>query len=204
MFKYILPLSLLASLTLAGPVPQSPNEIRPLLVGAGIPKVELKNPAGEPVELSSLVSEKPTLLIFYRGGWCPYCMRHLAALQTIEHELLAQGMQIVAVSADRPEKLKAVQTENKLNYLLLSDNDMNAARAFGIAFQVPEETVRKYREEYKIDLEADSGRTHHQLPVPAVFLIGSDGRIAFVHVNPDYRSRLDPQLILAAARTLAE
>ncbi len=74
-----------------------------------------------------------------------------------------------------------------------------AAKAFGITFKVPDELVAKYKSDYQIDLEAASGQNHHLLPHPAVFIVGRDGIIRFAHVNPDYKSRLDPAEILKAA-----
>jgi peroxiredoxin len=82
---------------------------------------------------------------------------------------------------------------------LLSDAQMNAARAFGIAFRVDDATVQKYKE-YNIDLEAASGATHHELPVPAVFIIDRNGVIRFAHWDPDYKVRMKGEEILAAAR----
>ena len=52
----------------ADPAP-SAAEIRPLLIGARVPAVELKNSAGESVDLLAAVAKKPTVLILYRGGW---------------------------------------------------------------------------------------------------------------------------------------
>lgn len=76
---------------------------------------------------------------------------------------------------------------------------MNAAKAFGLAFRVPAETVDRYKG-FGIDLEARSGQPHHLLPVPAVFVLDEDARIQFQYVNPDYRVRIPAKLVLEAAR----
>ncbi|MBK8550829.1 MAG: hypothetical protein IPL53_07105 [Ignavibacteria bacterium] len=75
---------------------------------------------------------------------------------------------------------------------------MNAALQFGIAFKVADEIIEKYKS-YDIDLEASSGKEHHLLPVPSVFILGTDGIISFEYVNPNYKIRLDPDVLLAAA-----
>ncbi len=126
----------------------------------------------------------------------------MGELQEIEDELLALGCQVIAVSPDRPGKQRDTAVEEGVGYLLCSDSDMRAARAMGIAFQVEESLVRKYKESFDIDLEADSGRDHHQLPVPAVFLVDREGVLHFVYANPDYRVRLQPELLLQAARSM--
>jgi peroxiredoxin len=107
----------------------------------------------------------------------------------------------VALSADRPEKLGDSRKKHDLSYTLLSDHEMNAARAFGIAFQVDDETFEEYKG-YGIDLEETSGETHHLLPVPSVFLIDKGRVVRFVHYDPDYQQRLENQALLEAARKL--
>ncbi len=172
----------------------------PLAVGAGIPDVAVLSVTGEPVKLRELVATKPAVLIFYRGGWCPYCMRHLAALAEVEDQIVAAGFQLLAISPDQPSKLAETPNRDKLHYTLLSDSSVEAARAFGITFQVPDETVSNYKNDYKIDLEAASGQTHHLLPHPSVFIVDTVGKVRFAHVDPDYKKRLTPEQILAAIK----
>lgn len=184
----VFPLSLMAQ----------PNST-PLKGGDPIPNVALKTDTGETVSLQKLVSEKPSVLIFYRGGWCPYCTWHLQGLAEIEKDLLAAGYQLIAISTDQPSKLREKPDLQKLNYTLLSDSSMDAAKGFGIAFEVDAATREKYKG-YGIDLEAASGQTHHLLPHPSVYVVGADGVIRFAYVNKDYKVRLEPEKILEAAR----
>ena len=83
---------------------------------------------------------------------------------------------------------------------LLSDSDMDAARAFGLAFKVDDALVETYKTQYGIDLEASSGRTHHELPVPAAYVVDQAGMIRFAFVNPDYKVRVDSEKLLDEAR----
>jgi peroxiredoxin len=167
-----------------------------------IPDVTVLNAASEPVKLRELVATKPTVVIFYRGGWCPYCMRHLASLAQVEDKIVKAGFQLLAISADQPSKLAETPNREKLGYTLFSDDSMEAAKAFGIAFEVPNETVKKYKDNYKIDLEAASGRTHHLLPHPSVFIVDTTGTVRFAHVNPDYKKRLTPDGIMTAIQAV--
>lgn len=171
----------------------------PLKVGDSIPDVKLRTEDDKEVSLRKLVSEKPTVLIFYRGGWCPFCNRHLQSLAGMEDDLNKAGVQLLAISMDQPAKLKATPDREKLHYRLLSDSDAAAAKAFGIAFKVDDATVEKYKG-YGINLDAASGNDHHILPHPAVFVADTSGKIHFAHVNPDYKVRLEPKKILEAAR----
>lgn len=90
---------------------------------------------------------------------------------------------------------------HQLGYRLFSDSRLEAAKAYGIAFQVDAETVARYAG-FNIDLEAASGESHHQLPVPSVFVY-VDGRMTFQYVNPDHRIRMPADVLLAALRAFA-
>ena len=173
--------------------------LRPLMIGEEIPDLKLKDSGGKEIRLRAVAEEQPLVLIFYRGSWCPYCNLHLAQLQKIDPQLRGLGYRIIAISPDLPENLKTSIDKNELTYTLLSDSTMAAAKAFGLAFTVDDTTLTKYAE-YGIDLESASGEKHHMLPVPAVFLVGTDGVVDFVYANPDYKKRIDSEVLLAAAK----
>jgi len=188
-------------------VPFSAEEVSPLPVGTTVPKVQIRAASGESYSTHEVLGKEPTILIFYRGGWCPYCNTHLGRLATIEDELVALGFKIVAVSPDSPEtirknneKLKESGVEASTHYQIYSDSKMNLAKAFGLAFKVDDETVSMYKEKYQIDLEGDSGETHHLLPVPAAYVIDAAGTITFRYFNPDYKQRVEIDTLLAAAK----
>lgn len=188
------------SLSLAAQqVPDSPTEVTPLLINSIIPDVSVKTIDGEDQKLRSIVAEKPTLLIFYRGGWCPYCSRHMAELQKIEDQIVEMGYQILAVSVDKPEILKKTLSDVELSYTLLSDSPADVMKAFGVAFRVDDATVTRYKS-IGIDLEESSGHDHHILPAPAVFILNQEGIVKFQYVNPDYKQRIDGDVLLAAAK----
>jgi peroxiredoxin len=196
------PLILLTTLALAFTV--NPVTAEPLKQGDMIPDVTVQTADDKPVHLKKLAAQGPTVLIFYRGGWCPYCNTHLSALLDIQDDLKTAGVQMFAISIDQPSKLKETPKYDEFSYTLMSDADAEAAEAFGLAFTVPDELVVKYKTEYGIDLEAASGQTHHKLPHPAVYVVSADGIIQFAYVNEDYKVRLESQKVLAAARAAAK
>ena len=122
----------------------------------------------------------------------------MGQLHEIESKLTAIGVQGIGIAPDRPEKLRESIAKHKLGFPLLSDAQMLGAQAFGVAYRLDEPTLQQLKQ-YAIDVEAASGEKHHQLPVPAVFLVGTNGLIRFQYVNPDYRVRLEPELLLRAA-----
>jgi peroxiredoxin len=102
----------------------------------------------------------------------------------------------VGISPDKPEHLRNTISKYQLGFALLFDRTMAASKAFGVAFNVVDKD-----EDYYAKLERASGETHYMLPVPAVFIVGTDGVIKFQYVDPNYRVRLDPELLIAAARS---
>ncbi len=188
----------LSSSSIAQTIPDSPSKVNPILINSSIPDVSLKNIDGEDVVLKELVAQQPTMIVFYRGGWCPYCTKHMAELQQIEKEIVEMGYQILAISVDRPEALKKTLTDVELTYTLLSDSPADALKGFGVAYTLDSQTVERYKN-YGIDIEKDSGYDHHILPAPAVFLIDTEGTVKFQYVNPDHRERINGDILLAAA-----
>jgi len=163
------------------------------------PEFEVQTVEGELLRFDPENMEKPLVVTFFRGGWCPYCNLHLSEMRKAEEELLAMGFDIWFISIDQPSVLYASLDEPDIGYTILSDSKLHATRAFGLAFRMPDDLVERYLE-WDIDIEAASGETHHVLPAPGTFLIGTDGIITFEYTNPNYKARLHPDVLLTAAR----
>lgn len=176
-------------------LPEKAEDISPLLVGESIPDALIKAPDGSEHQVLDIISQKPTVLLFYRGGWCPYCNAHLAEIQDAESEIIKQGYQIVAISPDSPENLQLSAEKYKLNYSLYSDDSGKLSKAIGIAFKAPER--------YTGMLSKKSGGLNEGfLPVPSVFITDIDGKIWFEYISPDYKTRLNAGLLLAVLKNL--
>lgn len=183
-------------------VPDNPTDVRPLPVGAKAPDFAVRTTAGALRHFGADSYSKPTVLIFYRGGWCPYCNTQLSDLHLVESKLRDRGFEIVFISTDRPELLYSSLKAADIHYTLLSDSRLEAAQAFHIAYHLSDATLAKQRE-YGVDLEATTGTRLHQLPVPSVFIIDTSGTIRFVYSNPDYTIRLGANALWAAAEPVA-
>jgi len=183
-------------------VPSDPAQVVPLPVGATIPAVVVRNADGTERRIGPGPLTRPMVLIFYRGGWCPYCNRHLGALKQVEPDLLKLGYELLFLSADRPELLYSSLKERDIHYTLLSDASMSAARMYHVAYHLDAAAMAMYGE-HGVDLEAASGQRHHELPVPAVFIIDRSGVIRFEYANPDYTTRIAPETLLEAAQQVA-
>ncbi|GGF34960.1 peroxiredoxin-like family protein [Echinicola rosea] len=200
-FKKLFVLASMATLLLqsayAQEVPADPTDISPLLIGERIPESTVKDPDGNVQSLQELISEQATVLIFYRGGWCPYCNKHLAELQAVEQDILDMGYQILAISPDAPEQLKTTMDKNELTYSLFSDNDLKVTKAFGLAFQAPD----RYQ---KMLFKASAAQNPGELPVPAVFVLDKEGTILFEYINPNYDSRMSGKMLRAVLESLQD
>jgi len=167
-----------------------------------VPDATLQALNGKNVSLTNILKRKRTVLIFYRGGWCPYCNAHLSDLVTIEKQVTDRGFQIIAISPDTPSELNKTLTKDHLNYKLFSDSSAEAMKKFGVAYRLDDPTFTKMRDSFGVDLEKSSGQTHHILPVPSVFVVGKDGKIVYVHSNPDYKVRLKGSEILSVIASM--
>lgn len=175
-------------------LPQKPQDVSPLLVSEKIPAVSLFDPSGNTVDLTALLKEKPSILLFYRGGWCPYCTRQLADVATVQQDLEQMGYQVIAISPDRPEKFEATGKKASGSIRLLSDGNGELSRAMGIAFAAPANYEKILKD------NADPAF----LPVPAVFIVNEEGTILFEYINPDYKVRMPAALLKMNAAYFAE
>jgi len=183
-------------------IAESAAEVMPLLNGQFAPKTTLKMADGSPVSLQALTMQKPTIVLFYRGGWCPYCNEQLAQLKEIESDLVALGYQILAISPETPQRLQEQKLETEFLVTLLSDSDLNTIRQFGVGFYLDAATELKYKA-YGIALtKDDNGKS--VLPAPSIFILNNKGQVLFNYVNPDYKVRPSADLVLAVAKTLKQ
>ncbi len=201
----VLGLLLCATQSFADGVAKDAESVTPLLPGLSAPAFTARDTQGEAFEFKPDALEKPVALVFYRGGWCPYCNTQLGQLREAEAELQNMGFDILFVSADLPEKLRASLKEENADvpYTLLSDSSMEIAQSYGVAFDVDEE-YRLWLLGLGKDIEEASGEKHHILPVPTIYLIDTRGVIQFQYSNPNYKVRLHPDVLLAAARVLRD
>ena len=187
----------------AGELATSATSVRPLLLGNEAPDVALMTLEGKETSLWKQMDGKPAILVFYRGGWCPYCNIQLSDLRLILRDVEALGYKVIAISPDRPQELAKTLSKDKLEYTLLSDSKADALKAFGIGFVVDQATIAKYQVN-GIDLEKSSGEQHHALPVPSVFIVDREHILQFSFTHPDFRVRVPGSVILAAAKAISE
>ena len=190
------------------PIAATADEIRPLTVGQDAPRFTVESVDGEAFDFDPRELDNPTIVIVFRGGWCPYCNMYLSELRHVIPKIDDMGVDVLFLSGDRSDLLYsslAADTQADIDgfdYRIYSDADANAAVAFGIAFRASEKTIQR-RYEKGQDIERSSMAQHGVLPVPAVFAIDTDGVIRFAYSNADYKVSVPADELLYVATTMA-
>ena len=177
-------------------------EATALGVGATAPDFTLPNVDGTSVRLSDLLGHGPVVVVFYRGGWCPYCNLQLRAYQRLLPQLKASGASLVAISPQLPDGSLSTREKGNLEFPVLSDVGLVVAKAFGVAYEVPP-AVQAMSLGFGNDLAVKNGTGGWMLPIPATYVIARDARVALAHVDADYTVRLEPDAVLATLAQLS-
>lgn len=175
-----------------------------LQVGDAAPDFVLPTSDGRNLRLHAALRKGPVVLVFYRGGWCPYCNLHLRGFQKLLPQFQAAGAQLIAISPELPDHTLTTREKAEQAFPVLSDVGLSTARAYQISFEVPTAMVDLYAANGKalVNANGESGAT--ALPMPATFVIRADNqRIAFAQVDADYTRRAEPLEVLAVVKKLA-
>ena len=157
---------------------------------------------GRPFDLGEAAGGRPVVLIFYRGGWCPYCNTTLRAYGEALPRIEAAGGTLIAVTPERPDHASETARTNQARFAVAVDEGNRFGKSLGLVSALPQ-TLRPLYQEIGIDLPAQYGDESHELPLPATFVLAPSGRIAFAHVDADFTRRADPQDVVAALERLA-
>jgi len=177
-------------------------DICPIKNSEEIPTAQVFQQNGNAIDLKEYIGNKKVIVVFYRGGWCPYCIRHLSALYEIKAEIDSLGFELIGITPDNFSRLdSSIQRSGNTNFKLFSDKEVNAINAYGIGWKINDELYKKYKDSYNMDTEWWSGAKHHILPVPSVFIV-KEGKIQYQHVDPIYKQRLSPEILLSFLKSM--
>ena len=154
------------------------------------------------MKLSKLYADGPTFIVFYRGGWCPFCNAQLHSLAEGKAEFDKHGIKLVAISVDLPGEEAKTQAKQGVPFPMLSDSKLVVQSAFKIVHQTSSEE-RTALESYGIDLKAYSGETHQNFATPSIFYVDRMGVIRFVHIDEEYKTRPSVKQMVDVADRLA-
>lgn len=146
---------------------------------------------GTYVNTEHLLKEKSILLVFYRGGWCTYCKKHLTELQENLEAFAQKGYYVVVVSPEKVEKTKETTKKLNLGFSILHDVDNKIMKSYKVLYELNEQNVTNYYELIKQKVQEYNVDQNLVLPVTATYIINKKGKIEFVQYNPDYSKRAD-------------
>lgn len=182
--------------------PLDPEKDAPgLKVGDTAPECTALTPLGAVVPLSNVYSSGPIVLVFYRGGWCPFCSKHLAEWSTLQGELGMAGAGLVFVSPESFDGAKKTVEVHAKDCTILCDADGSMSRAFRVAFEMPPDLREKYKG-FGVDLEKWNASRKWELPAPATFVIDQKGVIRWAFADWDYKKRADPKEVVAFVKQM--
>jgi peroxiredoxin len=176
--------------------------LRALKVGDKAPAFQLDDADSNRVSSASFLENGPLVVTFYRGFWCPYCNLDLEALQDALPGIRARGASLLAISPQTATNSRRSSREKNLEFPILYDPGNKVAASFELRFKLPDYLIELYRDGFKNDLSVANGDDSWTLPMPARFVIGQDGYIAYAEVNPDYTKRPDPSELLPVLEKL--
>ncbi len=169
-------------------------------MGDQAPNFTLTNQSGQEVSLSGLLEQGPVVLMWYRGGWCPYCNITLAAYQERLSDITAQGATLVALTPELPDKSMSTAEKNALEFQVLSDVGNEVAREYGVVFKLTDGVHESYEKGF--GLSQFNGDESGELPLAATYVIDRDGTIRWAFLDADYRNRAEPADVIAALEKL--
>lgn len=159
-----------------------------LFIGSKAPDFKGKDQNDQEIKLKDLLKKGKVVLVFYRGQWCPYCNRQLSALQDSLQLIVDKGATLLAVSPEKSEMIDKTVEKTKAAYSVIHDKDLKIMKAYDVEFEVPENTVTRYRNA-GIDLEKANGENGKYLPVPAVYIIDKESTVTYRFFDKDYKKR---------------
>jgi len=166
--------------------------------GDKIPSFQLNDANGKLVSSDTLLKQGPIVISFYRGGWCPYCNLELNALQKHIAEIKKANGTLVAISPELPDNSLTTIEKNKIAFPVLTDRNLQVAKQFGIAIQLPEIIKDMTKNVFGLDLTKINGADTFDLPIPATYVVDSDHIVRYAYVNPNFMQRSEPTKIVEA------
>jgi peroxiredoxin len=168
--------------------------------GEKMPPFVLPDETGQLVTLEKLLESGPVAVTFHRGHWCPYCRINTRALAEANEQIAAEGGQVAAIMPDREHFTAELKAQSEAAFPILTDIDNGYALSLNLAFWVGAE-MQELMTRAGWDVEPSQGTNTWLLPIPATFVVGTDGEVRARFVDPDYRKRMTIEDLLSALRT---
>ncbi|GAB4311726.1 MAG: hypothetical protein Kow00127_01840 [Bacteroidales bacterium] len=187
---------------LTGQTDRKAEEAKGLEVGTIAPVYTALDADSNIFSLAEALKHGPVVMIFYRGFWCPVCNRHLGQIQDSLKLIEEAGAKVIAISPEKPEYLDVMAEKTGAQFTLLYDEGYRIADAYDVTFKPSAATLFTYNNFLGAKLKETHSDDSQRLPIPATYIIGTDGRIAWRQFDPDYKKRSTVADILNALEHL--
>jgi peroxiredoxin len=167
--------------------------------GKRMPPFVLPDENGQLISLDKLLEDGPVAVTFHRGHWCPYCRINTHALAEAQEQIAAEGGQVAAIMPDREHFAAEFKAESAAPFPVLTDFDNGYALSLNLAFWVGQE-MQDLMSSAGWNVARWQGTDTWLLPIPATFVVGTDGEVKARFIDPDYRKRMTIEDLLSALR----
>ena len=174
-----------------------------LPVGTQVPNFSSITHDGASVTLNDLLVNGKLMVVFYRGGWCPYCNTQIRELTEAWPEFKKRGITPVLISVDKTDGAALAQRTYEIPFPVLSDSDLAAHEALNVILELDEKTYQQYKA-YGIDVEQWSGKKHHKIAVAAIYMLDKEGVVQWAHASQSYQIRPSPEQLINVVDRLSQ
>ena len=161
-----------------------------LQVGDTAINFTLTNASGKNITLFDELKKGPVILMWYRGGWCPYCNMALHYMQESLSEFKKYGANLLALTPEVPDHSITTKEKNELQFEVLSDIDNEVARQYKVVYKLTDDVAEIYENSFELSKYNDNDKA--ELPLAATYIIGRDKVIKYAFLDADYRNRAEP------------
>jgi len=170
---------------------ESIPSLKAIPVGGVAPDFTASDQNGNTLQLSEMVKDSSVILVFYRGYWCPYCTKHLAAFVDELSAIQSKGAKVIAIAPEGSDNRAKTVKSTGLPISFISDSDNNIMKKYGVAFKVNEAYNNKFKNWQKglLTISEANGQEEAYLPIPATYIIAKDGTVKWSHFDPNYANR---------------
>ena len=167
-----------------------------IFLGARAPEFKGIDQFGRSVQLREEAKKRPVVLIFYRGYWCPHCIRLLKNLQDSLSFFTSKGVSVIAISPESEESMAKTLEKTKAGFSFLRDSALAIAKRYDMVYTLSENQLARYRSG-GIDLQKINAPNPPQLMIPAVYIVGKDYTVTFRFFDPEHRVKIDVATLLS-------
>ena len=165
-------------------------------VGMDAPNIIASSVKGEIISSNDILKEKEIVVIFYRGEWCPICNRYLSNLSDSLSYIISKNAQVLVIGPENFENAQKTGEKAEAEFTLIPDTSMQILKDFDVLFYVTKKYQGKIKTFLFTDIAKNNNQDEAQLPVPATYIIGKDGKIKWRHFDYDYSKRASVKSII--------